>query len=191
MIRFLTAAFLLSLSCSMADAQSGGGWDTPRKSASEKESAPSLAKIAALQDAVADAWLKMPLTQRRAIFVSAKPDTYGSFNERKSKVFKVGETLITYVEPIGYTWAANADGTYNYGIVADWVVKRPDGTILGGQEKFLNFAKSSYVRNQELMVTLSLTLDAIPPGDYLLEYKLHDGQSTKESKITQTFTIQP
>src|SRR5450631_2527342 len=149
MIKISIAIFVSILCCSIAAAQSGNGWDTPLKHGPAKDAAPDLATINALQDAVAEAWQKMPMTQRRAIFVSASPDSYGAFDERKSNIFKVGEKLITYVEPVGYTWTANQDGTYNYGVTADFVVKRPDGKIIAGQEKFLNFAKTSRVRNQE------------------------------------------
>lgn len=192
MIRILTAALWHALLCSFAMAQSGAGWETPKHQiAGVTPMIPDLATINTLQDAVADAWQKMPLTQRRAIFVSVSPDTYGTFDERKSNSFKPGEKLITYVEPIGYSWTQNADGTYTYGVTLDFTVKRPDGKILGGQEKFLNFNKTSRVRNQELMVVSTLSLDGFAPGAYLLEYKLHDTQSRKESKIVQSFVIEP
>jgi hypothetical protein len=191
MIRISTAtALVCALWCSIAAAQNGTGWGEDEATIPDRDGAPNLVRINALQDAVADAWQKMPLTQRRAIFVSAPPESYGVYEERKSNIFKVGEKLITYVEPIGYTWTANTDGTYNYGIVVDFLVKRPDGKILGGKEKLLRFVKRSRVRNQELMLVLSLSLDAIDPGEYFVEYKLHDDQSSKESKFTQNFTIQ-
>jgi hypothetical protein len=189
MIRTSTVAFACALCCVAAAAQDGTGWGTGEIHSSNQEASPNLAKINALQDAVADAWQKMPLTQRRALFVSARPESYGVYEERKSNIFKAGETLITYVEPIGYTWTANADGTYNYGVVVDFLVKRSDGKVLGGQEKLLKFAKRSRVRNQELMLVLSLSLDAIDPGEYLVEYTLHDDQSKKESKFAQNFTV--
>lgn len=189
MIRTSTVAFVCALCCVTAAAQDGTGWATGEIHSPNQETSPNLAKINALQDAVADAWQKMPLTQRRALFVSARPESYGVYEERKSNIFKAGETLITYVEPIGYTWTANADGTYDYGIVVDFLVKRSDGKVLGGQEKLLKFAKRSRVRNQELMLVLSLSLSAVDPGDYLVEYTLHDDQSKKESKFAQNFTI--
>ena len=190
MIRASTVAFVYALCCVTAVAQDGTGWGTGEIHSPNQEASPNLAKISALQDAVAEAWQKMPLTQRHALFVSAKPESYGVYEERKSNIFKAGETLVTYVEPIGYTWSANVDGTYNYGIVVDFLVKRSDGKVLGGQEKLLKFAKRSRVRNQELMLVLTLSLGAVEPGEYLVEYTLHDDQSKKESKFTQNFTIQ-
>ena len=190
MIRISTAAVVCVFSCSAALAQGATQWATVRTNSPERDAAPNVAKIDALQDAVADAWQRMPLTQRRAVFVSAPPESYGVYEERNSNTFKVGEKLITYVEPIGYTWTKNADGTYNYGVSVDFLVERSDGKILGGQEKLLKFAKKSRVRNQELMLVLTLSLSAMEPGDYLVQYKLHDSQSSKESKFTQKFTIE-
>jgi hypothetical protein len=190
MIRTSTVAFVCALCCATAVAQDGTGWGTGEIHSPNQEASPNLAKINALQDAVADAWQTMPLTQRRALFVSTTPESYGVYEERKSNIFKAGEKLITYVEPIGYTWTANAEGTYNYGILVDFLVKRSDGKVLGGKEKLLKFAKRSRVRNQELMLVLSLSLGAIESGDYLVEYTLRDDQSKKESKFTQNFTIQ-
>jgi len=190
MIRFSITAIVCALWCSAAAAESGNGWGTDRPNSRDRDAVPTLAKLSALQDAVAEVWQKMPLTQRRAVFVSARPESYGIYDERKNNIFKTGEKIITYVEPVGYTWTANADGTYDYGIAVDFLVKRSDGKVLGGQEKLLNFAKKSRVRNQELMLVLSLSLDAIEPGEYLIEYTLHDEQSSKESKFTQNFTIE-
>jgi hypothetical protein len=189
MIRLLPLFVLYSLCCSVALAQTGTGWGTSGKLGADKDATRDLAKINAMQDAVADAWQKIPLTQRRSIFVSESPTSYGTYEERKSNIFKIGEKIITYVEPVGYTWATNLDGTYSYGVTVDFLVKRSDGKVLGGQENLLSVDKKSRVRNQELMLVLSLSLDAIDPGDYFVEYKIHDKQSSKESKFTQNFVV--
>jgi hypothetical protein len=49
-------------------------------------------------------------TPRYVFFFSANPDSYGAYDERKSNIFKIGDKIIAYVEPVGYTWAANPDG---------------------------------------------------------------------------------
>jgi hypothetical protein len=144
--------------------------------------------IEALQKAVTDAWEKMPLTQRRAIFVVESPPLYGAYVERPSNVFKPGEKLVTYVEPVGYTWTSNGE-MYDFGVSVDFTVKTAEGKILGGQEKFGNFVKTSRAKVQEFMVVLTVSLDGAPPGKYVLEYKLHDNGSDKVSSFSQPFTI--
>jgi hypothetical protein len=187
MVRLSAAAAVLFLSMA---GQSVTTWDTSAKATLDRVAETNLAQVSALQEAASNVWQRMPLTQRRAIFVTATPDSYGSYEERQSNVFHLGEKIITYVEPVGYTWAANSDGTFSYGVSADFLLKRSDGKIIGGQEKFLDVLKRSHVRNQELMLVLSLSLSDADPGDYAIEYKLHDSQSNKASQFTQNFTLQ-
>jgi hypothetical protein len=187
MVRLSAAAVVVFLSMA---AQSGTAWDTRSKPSANAGFATDLVKIAVLQDAVANAWQNMPLTERKIAFVTADPTSYGSYDERTSNVFKLGEKIITYVEPIGFTWANNSDGTFSYGLSADMLVKRSDGKILGGQEKVVDLVKISHVRNQELMLVLSLSLNDADPGDYVIEYTLRDAQSNKTSKFSQNFTFQ-
>ena len=42
-------------------------------------------------------------------FVSSEPGGYGIYEERKSNVFKPGETFLLYVEPLGYTYGTVTD----------------------------------------------------------------------------------
>lgn len=149
---------------------------------------PTVQDIDALRKQVTDAWERMPLTQRRAIFVSRPPELYGDYAERPSSTFKAGEKLVTYVEPVGYTWKANGE-MFDFGVAVDFVVKSPDGKILAGQESFAKFVKSSRAKLQEFMLTLTLSVDGAPPGKYVLEYKLRDIGSDKTSTFAQPFTI--
>jgi len=155
---------------------------------SKTVSGPTVKDIDALQKTVTDAWEKMPLTERRAIFVSAPPENFGSYEERASNIFKPSEKLITYVEPIGYTWKANGE-IYEFGVIVDFIVKSAEGKVLAGQEGFARFVKTSRAKLQEFMLTLTLSVDGAPPGNYVLEYKLHDIGSDKTSTFEQPFTI--
>jgi hypothetical protein len=187
MVRLSAAAAVVYLSMAT---QSGTGWDRHSKASPDGSPAADLVRIAALQDAVANAWQNMPLTQRKIAFVTADPTSYGSYDERPSNVFKLGEKIITYVEPIGFTWVKNSDSTFSYGLSADMFIKTFDGKILGGQEKVVDLVKNSHVRNQELMLVLSLSLNDADPGDYVIEYTLHDAQSNKTSKFSKNLTLQ-
>jgi len=141
------------------------------------------------QQAVIAAWEKGPLTQRRAVFVTAKPDLYGAYDERKSNVFKADEALLTYVEPVGYTWKPVGNGEFQFGVIVDFVVKSKDGKVLGGQEKLLTFTQKSRNKVQELMLNISLKLSGAPAGDYVVAYTIRDLNSPKASTFEQPFTI--
>jgi hypothetical protein len=130
----------------------------------------------------------MPLTVRRAIFVTEKAPMLGAYSERPTNVFKAGEKLLTYIEPVGYTWQQQGN-KFNFGAVVDFVIKGADGKILGGQENFAKLSLASRTKLQEFMLNLTMNLDGIGPGKYVLEYKLHDLGSKKVVVVDQPFEI--
>ncbi len=148
-----------------------------------------LDEFEARQQAVVAAWEKGPLMQRRAVFVTAKPELYGAYEERKSNVFKPGEPLLTYVEPIGYTWKPVGNGEFQFGVVVDFVVKTKDGEILGGKEKLLTFVQKSRHKVQELMLNIALNVNGAPAGDYVVAYTIRDINGAKASTFEQPFKI--
>jgi hypothetical protein len=139
--------------------------------------------------AVLEVWNAMPLTVRRALFVQEHPDVYGDYVERPDNVFKKGDTLITYAEPAGFGWKDIGGGFYQFGFKVDFLVKTADGKVMGGQEDFADLVKKSRARLRDFMVTLNLNLSDIDPGDYIVEYTLHDIASSKTYTISQPFKI--
>ncbi|MBV9828784.1 MAG: hypothetical protein JO001_24400 [Alphaproteobacteria bacterium] len=151
--------------------------------------AQSIEEIQRRDAAVYEAWEKTPLTIRRAVFVSEHPNGFGEYAERGSNVFKPGEKLVAYVEPVGYGWKEQGDNSYEFGFAVDFLIKSADGKILAGQENFAKLNQQSHARNREFMVTLTLDVDGAPPGDYKLEYKLRDITGEKNTTVTLPFTI--
>ena len=137
---------------------------------------------------VIEAWNATPLTIRKAVFVSEHPSGFGEYAERANNVFKQGEKLVAYAEPVGYGWKETG-GSYQFGFKVDFVVKSADGKVLGGQENFADLAQTSHTRNREFMVVLTLGLSDAPPGDYIVEYKLHDIASDKTATFSLPFKI--
>jgi hypothetical protein len=151
-------------------------------------SAVTLDDLDTLQQAVIDAWTKMPLTVRRVIFVTEKPPMLGAWSERPTNVFKPGEKLLTYIEPVGYTWKQQGE-MFNFGAIVDFTIKNAEGKILGGQENFAKLSLVSRTKLQEFMLNLTMSLDGVGPGKYILEYKLHDLGSEKTVVVDQPFEI--
>ena len=151
--------------------------------------AQSLEAIDRLEAAVHEAWDKTPLTVRRAIFVKQKALGYGIFEERPTRVFKPGESLLVYAEPVGFGFRRSEGGLYEFGFAIDFVIKTPTGTILGGEENFANVAQRSHVRNLEFMLNLSLDMTGAPPDDYVLAYTLRDITGPKSATLELPFTI--
>jgi len=151
--------------------------------------AQSLADIDKHDAAAVDAWLKTPLTIRRAVFVSEPPDGFGMYAPRASSTFKPGEKLFIYAEPVGYGWKDVGDGLFEFGFTVDFLIKSPDGKILTGKDAFAKVTKQSHVRNREFDVSLNLDVTGAEPGDYVLEYKLHDIASDKSVSFDLPFKV--
>jgi hypothetical protein len=152
--------------------------------------AQSLEEIDRREAAVVEAWQKTPLTVRRAVFVAERPKGFGQFTGRNSNVFKPGEKLVAYVEPVGYGWKDTGNGNFEFGFAVDFLIKSSDGKILTGQENFANLVEKSQRRNREFMVTLTMNVSGAPAGDYVLEYKLRDLASDKSAVINLPFQIE-
>jgi hypothetical protein len=139
--------------------------------------------------AVVEAWNAAPLTLRNAIFVAEHPQGFGQYTERPNNVFGKDEKLVVYAEPIGYGWKDIGKGQYEFGFKVDFLIKSPDGKVLTGQENFANLDMKSHAQNREFMVVLTLSVEGAPPGDYVLEYKLHDIASEKTASVDLPFKI--
>src|SRR6266436_9931878 len=86
-------------------------------------SAQSLQEIDRRYAALLDAWEKTPLTVRRALFVADHPHGFGLYQERASNVFKPGEALVTYAEPIGFGAKDAGNGLVEFGFAVDFLIK--------------------------------------------------------------------
>jgi len=152
--------------------------------------AQTLAEIDKRDAAVLEAWNATPLTIRRAIFVDGQPTGFGQYVERANNAFKKGDKFITYAEPVGYGFKDLGGGVYQLGFKVDIQLKSADGSkVIVSKDDFAEIAMKSHARNREFNLLFNLSLGDTPPGDYLVEYKLHDIASTKTVSFSQPFKI--
>ena len=151
--------------------------------------AQSLQEIDRRYAALLDAWEKTPLTVRRALFVADHPHGFGLYQERASNIFKPGEALVAYAEPVGFGAKDTGNGLVEFGFAVDFLIKSPDGQILTGQQDFAQLTQQSHVRNLEFMLVLTLNVTGAPPGDYVVEYKLRDVSGEKSTSFALPFKI--
>lgn len=151
--------------------------------------AQSVAEVEQRRAALIEAWQKTPLTVQRALFLEKPAEGYGIYQERSSKTFHAGEPIIAYAEPLGYGWKKEGEDSYEFGLTADFILKTPNGKVLGGQQDFVKLIKHSHHRNLELFMTLTLHLTGAPAGDYVIEYTLHDVTTGKSATVEMPFTL--
>jgi hypothetical protein len=150
----------------------------------------SLDEINKREEAVRQAWVKTPLTVRRALFVSEEPAGFGIYTPRSSARFKAGEQMIVYAEPVGFTWRSVDDSQYEFGVKVDLIIKTAAGKTIGEQENFGNLVLRSRTQNQEFLIHLDVNVSGAPAGDYLLAFRLHDAESDKAATIELPFSLE-
>ena len=151
-------------------------------------SAQTLDALVAAEQQVAAAWDALPLTFRKTLFASGI-EAYGVYTPKDGSSFAPGEQIVVYAEPVGYGYRTNADGTFGFGFNFDLVVKTEDGEIVAGKDQFATFELTSNTQNREFLVSLTLTLNEAPAGNYVLEYLAHDIASDETATISMPFTI--
>jgi hypothetical protein len=148
----------------------------------------SLDEVNKRDEAVRVAWEKTPFAIRQALFVTGKPGGFGMYTPRPDTPFKAGEQLVVYAEPVAFGWKGVEDDQYEFGFTVDFVLKTTDGKIIGGQDKFANLIFKSRVQNREIFLKLDLDLTGATPGDYLLDFRIHDAEANKTAMIELPFT---
>lgn len=141
------------------------------------------------QQATYDAWGNVSLTEQKVLFVSEPSAGYGMYKERENAVFKPGEPLITYVEPIGYGWKELPGDMYEMNFVVDFSLATKDGEVITGQKAFSKSVLQSHVANTEFKLELTLNLNNAPAGNYVVTYTIHDMSENQSSTFDQSFEI--
>lgn len=132
----------------------------------------------------------LPLSIARATFVSGEPSGYAMYEPRADAAFRPGESLISYIEPVGLSWTpASQPGKLETRFTVDFDILDPKGTVLAGQKGFGDFRFVSYQRNQEIYATLTIDVAGAPPGAYVLRFRFNDANSDKTASVEQPFTI--
>ena len=152
-------------------------------------SAQTVEALETAEAATQAAWEQLPLTERTVTFVKASSTGYGMYDARETSVFKPGEPIISYVEPIGFGWKPIEGDKVEIGFTIDLLLKAEDGTVISDQKGFMQVKQESHERNQEYSIDMTLTLDSAPAGKYSVTYTIHDTSSEEESSFDQAFEI--
>lgn len=143
------------------------------------------------EKAYESAWESAPLTIARAILVSGPAQGYGIYTERPAGPYKPGEKVLIYSEPKGFGYRDNGDGTVTFGFSLDLSVTGPDGAEVFSQADWQHVELTSKERNREFMLTIDLDFGATPPppGDYKLNFLVHDMNSSESAPISLPVTL--
>jgi hypothetical protein len=134
-------------------------------------------------------WNDTPLTLRNVTLTDGDASAYGSYVPAAGSTFKTGDIVHVYAEVIGYGWRKNADATFSTLLDVDLYLKTRSGQIAASEEKFLSTDIRTRTQNLETFLALNATLTDFSPGDYTLEYHVHDKASGKEAQFSVPITL--
>jgi hypothetical protein len=149
----------------------------------------SMAAYDAARTALLAIWAELPLSVRNVTLTTATAGGYGNYTVHEGQSFAVGDTIHVYVEVFGYGWKDNGDGTTSELLDADLNLLDGAGTTIASQAKFLSANIVSRERLLETYLTLEATLTDFDPGDYRLQYVLHDLAGGKQTSFEVPITL--
>lgn len=143
-----------------------------------------------MREAVGNFSQTLPFAVGKVVFVSKPPTGYAMYEPRDGSVFKAGEALISYIEPVGLTWKDGAvKGKIESRFTVDFDILNPKGDILATQKAFGDFTFTGYHRNQEIYASLTMRVSGAPAGDYVLRFHFNDVNGGKRASVDQPFKI--
>jgi hypothetical protein len=122
---------------------------------------------------------------------------YGVYEER-SNVFAPGETIVLYVEPVGFAHrqiigeeGGNNNTLYFMNMTADYEIAAANGTKLQLIEDVQAGSITSHRPNTEMPLTLTITpeFQPLPIGDYIITYSVTDDVSGESFELKKEITV--
>lgn len=134
-------------------------------------------------------WNNAEMSVENAMFVDAKAEYYGGYTQRDDGPFPVGETFLIYAEPKGYGYFA-LDGLNEFGVILDFEIETSGGTVILQQNAFQTIALKSRNEAKEMFLNLSITLNGLAAGNFVLRVRMHDLSSEENTSFDLPFTIE-
>jgi hypothetical protein len=141
-----------------------------------------------------EAWNQTEFNSTFSTFVEAfSAAGYGVYEEREN-VFEPGETIVLYVEPVGFgherVLDEEGDVLYLMNMTADYAIASADGTELQAIEDVPVGSIVSHRPNTELFLELSISqASPFPAGDYLISYAVTDEVSGESFELEKEVTV--
>jgi hypothetical protein len=143
------------------------------------------------KDAYLAAWNGTDLNATFSTFVQPFSAAGYGIYEGHGNVFQPGETVVLYVELVGYDHmpVPGENGMlYLMNLTADYTIASADGAMMQTIQDVPAGSIISHRPNTELFLELSLTQE-LPGGDYLVTYNITDEVSGESFALEKQITV--
>ena len=149
-----------------------------------------------------EAWNNNAFSSQFSVFIEEGSSLgYGVYREHvPANIFRPGETVVLYVEPVGFghqpiidavgSAGSNITTLYLLNMTADYIISDSTGFELQRVEDVPVGKLISHRQNLEMFLTLTLSQEQpFPIGDYILTYVVHDQVTGESFQLDKRITI--
>ena len=149
------------------------------------------ATLGGLRQAMAAAWGRLPFTAINVNLLAAPLTSFGQYIPRVDNVYRPGEPLILYLEPVGFALRHDAEkGTWYFSISADFNLIDAWGHVVSGRRDFGRFEGETRHFPDRFPLSFTYSLSGLPPGEFRLETTLRDQLKKQSHTVVTPIKIQ-
>ena len=142
-----------------------------------------------------EAWNQTELHASFSTFIQPYSEQgYGVYTDHPSDVFRPGDTISLYLEPVGFNHEPVLDDQgntlYRLNLTAKVEIEDEAGNLLATLEDFPPFEAVSHRKNTEMYMTVTVTQQQpFPEGSYKLTYTITDAGSGESFVLSKGIRI--
>ncbi len=182
------AVILAALIMTATAAHAGDITDNAAAAEKALQSNDGAGALAKFRDAEEALWTAMPLQVLNVKHITSAGG-FGVYSERANHIYKPGEEIVLYMEPVGYGYGSDGLGNNQIALNVDLTVLTESGEKLGSQEKIGRVQLASRAHNREMFFKLNVSIDGLPAGKYRADFLMHDENSQKAAPFSTDFEI--
>jgi hypothetical protein len=173
--------FIFEFCPAISDAQDFSKFCAEAQSFMEKNQ--PLPALESLRNASKEVWLHTPFQIGTAVLVQDEASGFGTYVAKPNNVYKSGDVIRLYLEPIGFT-QTQKDNQYVIGLAVDFTIGRQDGTVIAGKENFGKWELKSHRFTTQFSMNLNYNITGVAPGDYVIKTILRDLEGSKTAVVS-------
>jgi hypothetical protein len=127
---------------------------------------------------------------RNFVFIARQASGWRQYTVRHAPLFKAGEALQFYAEPVNLGWSGGGQ-SYRFDMRVDLEIRTPEGQVVWGQKDYGHLSHTSPSVDPNTYVTGSVTVKGLPPGLYVLNVRFRDTRNNRSAETEMTFGITP
>lgn len=122
------------------------------------------------------------------VFISRQADGWRQYAPRQTPVFRVGEALQFYAEPVNLGWSPKG-ASYRFDMRVDVEIRTADGTVVWGQRDYGQLSQERAEPDPNTFITGSIAIKGLAPGLYLLGARFRDPANGRTVETELAFAI--